>query len=893
MTFSTDSAVGPGPITAKEFAQTARTSIQVTSRQGDVFRAEVFRCINVATDPELEEALRSGELFKVEGPGEDEPYELALPIRYHDEKNKVFALILPESLRHQEFQLRAEVLQDLGRVTDIVPDYIRDMRTIYGVEQLAGLKNRDLAKSAEAPEQLLADGGAPVAAPAQPRVELEEAWSKVEQEREQLARERQQLDEVRERIDRERARMDEIDQELSAERAELGELRSELQVASLNLEQKQMQLEQSAPRSGPVEATQVVTDDQFLEIYESVETEGVVELSEGFYSEPSEKTNILDTRYALGDMPAELNEDAVLKPCITRVDAVGVAKKYEGKSAAEIEVFNRRVVAKAQVPNATLDALESDELSFFVQGTFVTPPAKPGAESEPLPYPFVGLLLTALDDEDQATASVGWSLDVVSPDDSEIVAQLEEKVELHVALYNEAGDLHGVYEIIAPLHQNLAWIRRQIEGRFEEMTSDDPALESGAYARSVEMWNAEGFERLGLLRHNFAADSFADASTPAELSLAAGIVGFWSEPERYDYLLAHRSFPLGQFEAIQKRVVRRAVQQGICIGEALRALALEMSLAKDEVELAQRLVAEFVEISVGLRHSDLNPLQEWENWDGLLGLAEAVGHTLDPDVLELAEASLKRAQDYHDAEADGVPQVDYASDEDFELEEINHGEVDHDPSLGLSSPLVARRSETTGVTYFLPDDALLDTFDDLSEMSFDDLNLLLEDSSGRLEAAQMLVERFDVKGAEAALAGAEQMTATEVAALARFVEGKAEKLEGGLHEILKTGGPSATYIGARALAGIASEPAIPTLVAAFRDPARCGNVRNLARVIAKYGEALLPELKRSIKADGHDDSTSVLLVEMERLYPGLLARLAMDRAKEVRRAATAARESKP
>src|SRR5690554_3378829 len=180
-----------------------------------------------------------------------------------------------------------------------------------------------------------------------------------------------------------------------------------------------------------------------------------------------------------------------------------------------------------------------------------------------------------------------------------------------------------------------------------------------------------------------------------------------------------------------------------------------MGLAADDVDLAQRLVAEFAEISVGLRASDLNPFQEWENWDALLGLCESVGLAVDPDVLELAEASLKRAQDFQDAEDDGVPQ---ANEPEFELEEINHGEVDFDPSIELSAPLVARRSETTGVTYFLLDDALLDTFDDLAEMTFEDLGLLLEDSNGRLEAAQMLVERFEARGANAALQGAENMT---------------------------------------------------------------------------------------------------------------------------------------
>src|SRR5690554_237744 len=234
MTLSSDSAVGSAPIAANEFAQTARTSIQVTSRQGDVFRAEVYRCINITRDPQLAQQLISGALYQVADPAGEQPYELALPIRYHDEKKQVFALVLPEELRHQEFKLRAELLQEFSQVQGVLPDYIREFRTIYGVAKLAELgeksrvSDRDAADerapeepATPAPEdvmagdQLLADGGAPppraeldtmaffeeqgVQAPP-PRAELDEAWSKVEQEREQLARERQQLDEVRERI---------------------------------------------------------------------------------------------------------------------------------------------------------------------------------------------------------------------------------------------------------------------------------------------------------------------------------------------------------------------------------------------------------------------------------------------------------------------------------------------------------------------------------------------------------------------------------------------------------------------------------------------------------------------------------------------------------------------
>ncbi|MFW6053585.1 MAG: hypothetical protein ACOC9J_02115, partial [Persicimonas sp.] len=267
-----------------------------------------------------------------------------------------------------------------------------------------------------------------------------------------------------------------------------------------------------------------------------------------------------------------------------------------------------------------------------------------------------------------------------------------------------------------------------------------------------------------------------------------------------------------------------------------------------------------------------------------------------PEVLELAEASLKRAQDFQETgpldapvsppePAPADPVSDVAADDAASDDAVSRDAYDVDQLV------VARRSESTGVTYFLPDDAVLDTFDDLASMSREDLELLLDDAKGRLEAAQMLVERFGAEGMRLTLEGAENMTTTEVAALARFLETKAEGLEAQLVRCVESAGPSATYVAARALASIRSTSAIPTLLEAYRDEDRGGNRRNLARTLAVYGNKLLPGLKRVIKKEGHDDALVMLLVELERQHDGVLAELAKDRSKSVRRAAEAARAS--
>ena len=203
--------------------------------------------------------------------------------------------------------------------------------------------------------------------------------------------------------------------------------------------------------------------------------------------------------------------------------------------------------------------------------------------------------------------------------------------------------------------------------------------------------------------------------------------------------------------------------------------------------------------------------------------------------------------------------------------------------------VVARRSETTGVTYYLPDDAVLDQFDDMNEMSKDDLLLLLDDSNGRLEAAQMLLERFGSKAAQQVLAASEEMMASEVAALARFLETRADGMEAELVRSVEAGGPSATYIATHALMNIKSTSAIPTLLEALRDKKRQGNLSALAGTLAGYGEKLVPALTRTIKSKGHDDAIVLLLKRLGEQDAELLSRLLKDRNRRVREAAKQAK----
>lgn len=597
---------------------TARMRLPVRDDDGAVFSAEVYRCVNVTTDPDLREPLVAGELFEVEGPDE-KTYRLAIPIRYHDEQRRLFALVIPEALRHREFALRRELLDELADAGRNLPSYMRAFDTVVGPGGLGRLIE-DAARSDESPGEgdEEADDEATQEARGELRKEreqLEEKSAAVEAERAELEDLRSELDEEHAALERQLARLEqersaleqkeaELEQtraSLERERAALSEERSEVEAMRLDVEQQWRRLEQAESSGAERESTEVVSDSQFIEIIDEQEIE------------------------------QEVDAESASAPAVERRSSSALPAGFELTGARRVAKLDDEIVAGAAVEPAVFEAIEeADQLSFFVQ------------YDDEHGYPLVCLLLAALDDDRQELASVGWTLDVDSADDRAILDELTEEVRLAVALFDDEetdDEPRAFYRVDAPLETNLGWIRRRTRRALE--SSGEAYEDVDAAAQS---WRSGPKGRLEQMRHNFTSKRFDAISGLADLALATGVIGFWSTPERFEYLVAHRSFALDRFEEMRERVVRRAVEHGLYLNEALREVAVDLDLAADETELVERLIAEFVEVNVGLRKNDLDPLKEWENWEALVEEADELGVQVDPDVLELAEASLKRAR---------------------------------------------------------------------------------------------------------------------------------------------------------------------------------------------------------------------------------------------------------
>jgi hypothetical protein len=879
-------AAAQGDVYRGQLGETARKSIQVTGREGGTFVVDVYECINVTQDPELREALESGGIFEARDPVTDDVHELAEPVRVHNEELRLLALLIPESLRHREFACRIDLLEQMAGQSQGLPAYIRDFEVVFGVDAYLRLEEAYAAERdgygapdektqlTEIPDPSDRSGGA----------DAQRQWQEIERERDRLEEEKSQLEEVRNRIDRERARMDEVEEDLADERRSLEQMRAELEeerqsieAMKLNLEEKQLKAEQGAPQSNAEESTQVVTDDQFIEVvdaedadedYEEVENGDVIEesevIDEGQAADESSEAATQVTESPLAPTSSSARTERPDATVVEALDVEALSSEFHSTAAddldAYVSVVDGQVRATCLVDEQRVSRLDEGDLDFYVQ------------YHELDGYPLVGLTLVSLDEDGKPIESVGFPLDIDDADDEIIIHRLAEQTDARVDVHTEDG-LAAAFDVRAPLEANVDWILERAESVLEDGDFDKSDFEAAA----AEFLDPD-FERVGTMRHNFVKERFSDLDAPSEVKLASGIVGYWSGDDMFDYLVSNRSFPLDQFEEIQRRVVSAAVDEGIYINAPLRELAVEMEIATDEMQLVERLITNFAEVSVRLKANDLDPYDEWENWDALINFAGEMGVTPDPEVLELAEASLKRARNHQETESDTA--------EDDEGHAGDAGVSDTFDDL-----VVARRSEATGVTYFLPDDAVLDTFDDLATMSREDLELLLEDPQGRLEAAQMLAERFGGDAIRTVLEAAEEMNAPEVASLGRFLHTKSDALEPQLVKAVEDNiGPSATLVAARALAAERTQTAIPVLMEAYLDEDRGANKDAMARALAKYGKKLVPPVTRELKKRGSNPLIVTLLMELERSEPGLLDELAKDRSKSVREATQAARD---
>jgi hypothetical protein len=243
-----------------------------------------------------------------------------------------------------------------------------------------------------------------------------------------------------------------------------------------------------------------------------------------------------------------------------------------------------------------------------------------------------------------------WPIEIDGAVGPKVLRQLRRAFRFELSLYKKNGNIYGQRVIEAPLEENVGYVLSTIKRL--HMTPKQAA-------HALFTVRDEGFDRVGRMKHTFTRDSFSDIESAARAQLAVGIWGYWSTVKQRDYLLFVKSFPLPWLRRIQHRVLKAAVDFGIAMPAHLQSQAVALRLAKSEVELLQRTVAHFAEVSLQLKPSELTPEQVWANWEALLTQMEVLGIPADEDIEMLAfEAMQRLGLDFEGDEGDEAAEGD-------------------------------------------------------------------------------------------------------------------------------------------------------------------------------------------------------------------------------------------
>jgi hypothetical protein len=195
---------------------------------GALFGAAVHTSINVATDPELGDLLSKGELNLLTCSSCGASCTPNIPLLYHDPKARCFALLLPESLRHEELRMRARIIDSLMDDVADIPDYVRRVDVVFGTSGLLRLLDETM-------EALTPKGEEEEARRSQA---LERREAELEQREGDLVAREEDLHAKQEDLVQQRGKLERIQEELAKGRADLEREREALRALALELQRE-------------------------------------------------------------------------------------------------------------------------------------------------------------------------------------------------------------------------------------------------------------------------------------------------------------------------------------------------------------------------------------------------------------------------------------------------------------------------------------------------------------------------------------------------------------------------------------------------------------------------------------------------------------------------------
>jgi len=574
--------------------RTRSVKVHFACPTGSTVVAEAYPSVDASASPELARGLLEvapdRALNVARCPETGDAFLIHMPVVYHDPDNQLFVLVLPESQRHRLLAARSELLAELADDDAVVPDYVADFATVFGP---VGLKRFLEGRAEQALEE-------------------RRAADELDARRRALAESAERLARDRDRVQAHAAAIEAKEAEVAAAQAELSRRAQELADGERALESQRAELasaKQAALERGRTPGPRAPEPVAF-------ET-GAPDMT---VPTPAVAATQLYERDQSGDT---------------------VSKIHPGASEVQVSVIDQ-LIPEPQGPTTQEWQVgqETGMVGFDRTGTVrfavaVDASARRYLSGEHLQ---VKLQLHRLPGGPVASLAVGpagamdeaarlhevWihDFDLADATDRELVAALARDFRFALDVYTEQREPVGRRMISAELGDNASYLLAVADAYLDSIAA---AERSPARARA--MLSDPDFDRFALghpERATFRDDRLRALGRPADVRRAITVARRFSKPEREEYLILTRGYPLSRWRQRRRRVIARAIELGLWMGPRLAHVAISEGMALSRTELVTVLLRNFAELIADGGHG-LEEAAVRDNWEALREEAGALG----------------------------------------------------------------------------------------------------------------------------------------------------------------------------------------------------------------------------------------------------------------------------
>jgi hypothetical protein len=442
-------------------------------------------------------------------------------------------------------------------------------------------------------------------------------------------------------------------------------------------------------------------------------------------------------------------------------------------------------------------------------------------------YPLVTLAIGPRDGfEGRGPRPYTLHLDLAPRGDRPVLASLAREFTLSLELFDREYLPVRSRTITTDLAENVAYLLSAAEAWLEGIEPRDRSFDRACVAYDNPAYDAFGLEHPE--RKELREDKLAELGTANQVRRALHIARRFTNPEREEYLLFLRGYPLPLWRKRRLAVVRRAVELGLWMGGPLAQIAVSEGLARSRKELVKALQSAFSRLCAGDPANDLDGDAIADNWAALRQEASALGLD-DPG----PEPPSPWSEEVTDSDRAALPAHHEPSEHTADLDPDDLEELPDEPMVSgtIGNTQVSRAAEAArGIA--------------THNRSVQELLGLLEDKDRRLEAAVELARRGEERAIGPVFNVLRRMTRGEAVRVLGACTGFGDAATGHLLDGLRSRKGFLRQGCALALGVLANEEAIEALAdLVLTEPTDIW--REIARALGEVGaEALMPLLSR-------------------------------------------------